>query len=126
MEIGIGIDPTARLTWDERREIVENRNRQLGRGAGRPPPGGAGGDAGCPAGRGPAIRRPPILLTWPARAAARDRAASPGVDYSAGDRVRHAKFGVGQVVEASGGKVTVRFGGQERTFVPEMAPLSKE
>jgi DNA helicase-2/ATP-dependent DNA helicase PcrA len=54
------------------------------------------------------------------------RQAASGVSYSAGERVRHAKFGVGQVVEASGGKVVVRFGGQERTFVPEMAPLSKE
>jgi DNA helicase-2/ATP-dependent DNA helicase PcrA len=54
------------------------------------------------------------------------QAASSGVSYSAGERVRHAKFGVGQVLEASGGKVVVRFGGQERTFVPEMAPLSKE
>ncbi|CAA9385526.1 MAG: ATP-dependent DNA helicase UvrD/PcrA [uncultured Rubrobacteraceae bacterium] len=54
------------------------------------------------------------------------QAASPGVSYSAGERVRHAKFGVGQVVDASGGKVVVRFGADERTFVPEMAPLSKE
>ncbi|MFG0221343.1 hypothetical protein, partial [Streptococcus suis] len=51
------------------------------------------------------------------------KAASSGVSYSAGERVRHAKFGVGQVVEAGDGKVVVRFGGQERTFVPEMAPL---
>jgi DNA helicase-2/ATP-dependent DNA helicase PcrA len=54
------------------------------------------------------------------------QAASSGVSYSAGERVRHAKFGVGQVVEAADGKVVVSFGGQERTFVPEMAPLSKE
>jgi DNA helicase-2/ATP-dependent DNA helicase PcrA len=54
------------------------------------------------------------------------RQASSGVSYSAGERVRHAKFGVGQVVEAADGKVVVSFGGQERTFVPEMAPLSKE
>ena len=46
-------------------------------------------------------------------------------DYSAGEKVRHAKFGVGEVVEAQGGKVVVRFGSQERIFVPELAPLSK-
>jgi DNA helicase II / ATP-dependent DNA helicase PcrA len=54
------------------------------------------------------------------------QAAPSGVSYSAGERVRHAKFGVGQVVEAGDGKVVVRFGADERTFVPEMAPLSKE
>ncbi len=54
------------------------------------------------------------------------QAASSGVSYSAGERVRHAKFGVGEVVEAADGKVVVRFGAEERTFVPEMAPLSKE
>ena len=53
-------------------------------------------------------------------------AAPSGASYSAGERVRHAKFGIGQVVEAADGKVVVRFGAQERTFVPEMAPLSKE
>ena len=47
------------------------------------------------------------------------------VPYRAGEQVRHAKFGVGEVVEAGGGKVVVRFGAQERTFVPELAPLSK-
>jgi DNA helicase II / ATP-dependent DNA helicase PcrA len=53
-------------------------------------------------------------------------ASSGGASYRAGERVRHAKFGVGQVVDSSDGKVVVRFGTQERTFVPEMAPLSKE
>ncbi|MDQ5811833.1 MAG: ATP-binding domain-containing protein, partial [Actinomycetota bacterium] len=52
--------------------------------------------------------------------------ATSGVaTYRAGERVRHAKFGVGEVVEAGGGKVVVRFGTQERIFVPEIAPLSK-
>jgi DNA helicase-2/ATP-dependent DNA helicase PcrA len=51
------------------------------------------------------------------------RAAS--ADYSSGERVRHAKFGVGEVVEAQAGKVVVRFGAEERVFVPEIAPLSK-
>ena len=46
-------------------------------------------------------------------------------DYNAGGRVRHAKFGVGEVVEAQDGKVVVRFGSQERIFVPDLAPLSK-
>jgi DNA helicase-2/ATP-dependent DNA helicase PcrA len=39
--------------------------------------------------------------------------------------VRHAKFGVGEVIEAQGGRVVVRFGSEERIFVPELAPLSK-
>ncbi len=52
--------------------------------------------------------------------------ATPGVaSYRAGERVRHTKFGVGEVVEAGEGKVVVRFGAQERIFVPEIAPLSK-
>ncbi len=45
--------------------------------------------------------------------------------FSAGERVRHAKFGIGEVVEAQDGKVVVRFGSEERIFVPELAPLSK-
>jgi DNA helicase-2/ATP-dependent DNA helicase PcrA len=54
-----------------------------------------------------------------------ERAAAGTVPYRAGEKVRHAKFGVGEVVEAGGGKVVVRFGTQERIFVPEIAPLSK-
>ena len=53
------------------------------------------------------------------------RAASGTSEYRAGERVRHTKFGVGEVVEAGGGRIVVRFGTQERTFVPELAPLSK-
>ena len=45
--------------------------------------------------------------------------------FSAGEKVRHAKFGVGEVVEAGAGKIVVRFGTEERTLVPEIAPLSK-
>jgi DNA helicase-2/ATP-dependent DNA helicase PcrA len=52
-----------------------------------------------------------------------ERAGVP--TFKAGERVRHAKFGVGEVVEAGGGKVVVRFGTQERVFVPEIAPLSR-
>jgi ATP-dependent DNA helicase UvrD/PcrA len=54
-----------------------------------------------------------------------ERVASGVASYRAGERVRHAKFGVGEVVEAGEGKVVVRFGTQERIFVPEIAPLSK-
>jgi DNA helicase-2/ATP-dependent DNA helicase PcrA len=51
--------------------------------------------------------------------------AAGAVPYRAGEKVRHAKFGVGEVVEAGDGKVVVRFGTQERVFVPEIAPLTK-
>jgi DNA helicase-2/ATP-dependent DNA helicase PcrA len=54
-----------------------------------------------------------------------ERAASGETVYRTGERVRHAKFGVGEVVEAGVGKVVIRFGAEERTFVPEIAPLSK-
>jgi len=54
-----------------------------------------------------------------------ERAARGTTSYRAGERVRHAKFGVGEVVEAGGGKVVVRFGTQERVFVPEIAPLTR-
>jgi len=63
---------------------------------------------------------------WGAELPRRDaleRAGAPA--FRAGERVRHAKFGVGEVVEAGGGRVVVRFGAQERVFVPEIAPLSK-
>jgi DNA helicase-2/ATP-dependent DNA helicase PcrA len=53
-----------------------------------------------------------------------ERTTSEVAAYRAGERVRHAKFGVGEVVEAGDGKVVVRFGTQERIFVPEIAPLS--
>jgi DNA helicase II / ATP-dependent DNA helicase PcrA len=54
-----------------------------------------------------------------------ERAASSATAYRAGERVRHAKFGVGEVVEAGDGKVVVKFGTQERIFVPDIAPLTK-
>jgi len=54
-----------------------------------------------------------------------ERAVSGGTAYSTGERVRHAKFGVGEVVEVASGRVVIRFGTEERTFVPEIAPLSK-
>jgi DNA helicase-2/ATP-dependent DNA helicase PcrA len=54
-----------------------------------------------------------------------ERTASGGAAYKTGEKVRHTKFGVGEVVEAGVGKVVIRFGNEERTFVPEIAPLSK-
>jgi DNA helicase-2/ATP-dependent DNA helicase PcrA len=54
-----------------------------------------------------------------------ESAASGGAAYKAGERVRHTKFGVGEVVETGVGKVVIRFGTEERTFVPEIAPLSR-
>ena len=50
---------------------------------------------------------------------------APAAASRAGERVRHAKFGVGEIVEAQKGRVVVRFGSEERIFVPELAPLSK-
>jgi DNA helicase-2/ATP-dependent DNA helicase PcrA len=55
----------------------------------------------------------------------RSEEAGASAAFSTGERVRHAKFGVGEVVEAQDGKVVVRFGSEERIFVPELAPLSK-
>ncbi|MGB3683969.1 MAG: UvrD-helicase domain-containing protein [Rubrobacteraceae bacterium] len=55
-----------------------------------------------------------------------ERAVSSGSEeYRAGERVRHARFGEGEVVEAGAGKVVVRFGTEQKTFVPGLAPLSK-
>jgi DNA helicase II / ATP-dependent DNA helicase PcrA len=54
-----------------------------------------------------------------------ERAATRATAYKTGEKVRHTKFGVGEVVEAGVGKVVIRFGTEERTFVPEIAPLSK-
>jgi hypothetical protein len=78
----------------------------------------AGTVAGSSAGRG----------GWGAALSRRgefESAATGATAYRAGERVRHAKFGVGEVVEAGDGKVVVRFGAQERVFVPEIAPLTK-
>jgi DNA helicase-2/ATP-dependent DNA helicase PcrA len=59
------------------------------------------------------------------RTGGQERPVSEGTQYRAGDRVRHGKFGVGEVVEAAPGRVVIRFETEERTFVPEIAPLSK-
>ena len=54
-----------------------------------------------------------------------ETAVSGETAYKTGERVRHARFGVGEVVEAASGRIVIRFGTEERTFVPEIAPLSK-
>ncbi len=54
-----------------------------------------------------------------------ERAVAAGTPFRTGEKVRHAKFGVGEVVEAGAGKVVVRFGAEEKTLVPEIAPLSR-
>ena len=55
----------------------------------------------------------------------RGSVASGASTFAPGEKVRHAKFGVGEVVEASAGKVVIRFGAEQKTLVPEIAPLSK-
>jgi DNA helicase II / ATP-dependent DNA helicase PcrA len=54
-----------------------------------------------------------------------ENVASGVTEYRAGERVRHARFGVGEVVEAGAARIVIRFGTEERTFVPEIAPLSR-
>src|SRR5215203_6046050 len=54
-----------------------------------------------------------------------ERAASEDTAYRTGEKVRHVRFGIGEVVEAASGRIVIRFGTEERTFVPEIAPLSK-
>jgi DNA helicase-2/ATP-dependent DNA helicase PcrA len=68
---------------------------------------------------------PPRREGRPAMAPSNAGATVEAAAFSAGEKVRHAKFGVGEVVEAGGGRVVVRFGTQEKIFVPELAPLSK-
>jgi hypothetical protein len=46
-------------------------------------------------------------------------------EFSVGGKVRHPKFGTGEVLDFSEGRIVVRFDEGERTFVPEIAPLSK-
>ncbi|MEA2176182.1 MAG: hypothetical protein QOD00_3774 [Blastocatellia bacterium] len=45
------------------------------------------------------------------------RAYSPQATFAAGDVVSHPKFGLGEVVEARGGKIDVKFGGEKRTLL---------
>lgn len=72
--------------------------------------------AGGPSGGWGVFSRPPER---------REAAVEHPVRFRAGERVRHARFGLGEVVEAGGDRVVVRFGTRERTFVPELAPLRK-
>ncbi len=58
----------------------------------------------------------------------RGNGAQPASDtprFRAGDRVRHAKFGDGEILESGAGKVVVRFGTEVKTLVPELARLSR-
>ena len=54
-----------------------------------------------------------------------ERAMPEKALFGVGDKVRHAKFGVGEVVEADSGKLVIRFGAGTKTLVPGLAPLSK-
>ena len=45
--------------------------------------------------------------------------------YRVGDAVRHRRFGPGEVTATRDGTIVVKFGTQERIFVPEIAPLTK-
>ena len=45
--------------------------------------------------------------------------------YRVGDAVHHRRFGPGEVTTIRDGTIVVRFGTQEKIFVPEIAPLTK-
>jgi DNA helicase II / ATP-dependent DNA helicase PcrA len=45
--------------------------------------------------------------------------------YRVGDAVDHRRFGAGEVTAIRDGTMVVRFGAQERIFVPGIAPLTK-
>ena len=47
------------------------------------------------------------------------------VAYSRGDTVHHKRLGAGEVVSVGDSTVVIRFGDGEKTFVPELAPLTK-
>jgi DNA helicase-2/ATP-dependent DNA helicase PcrA len=53
-----------------------------------------------------------------------EKAVAPAA-FRVGEKVRHSKFGVGEVVEAASDKLVVDFGGQQKALVPEIAPLVK-
>ncbi len=40
--------------------------------------------------------------------------------FRVGDSVKHAKFGLGEVIESAPDRIVVEFGGRERVFVPEI------
>jgi DNA helicase-2/ATP-dependent DNA helicase PcrA len=74
----------------------------------------------CKAGGASGTRRAPAFGRPPERTGDGEPPA-----FRAGERVRHAKFGVGEVVDARAGRVVVRFGSEDRTFVPGLAPLRR-
>ena len=53
------------------------------------------------------------------------RSAPAGESYRSGEKVRHPKFGEGEVVEATETRLVVKFGREEKILVPGLAPLSK-
>jgi DNA helicase-2/ATP-dependent DNA helicase PcrA len=94
--------------------------------------GGAGGSRGSSSRSRETVGRGGwgSALSSPGSGSAGGRRSSQGEapddgGFSKGDRVKHGKFGEGEVVSTGGGKVVVRFGTEEKTFVPGLAPLSK-
>lgn len=75
---------------------------------------------GCKSG---AITEPARLRGGLSRSGGQEGKVS--VVFKVGERVRHTRFGVGEVVDSQAGKVVVRFGVQEKVFVPDLAPLSR-
>ncbi|HET7481150.1 MAG TPA: hypothetical protein VFJ72_16715, partial [Rubrobacteraceae bacterium] len=61
----------------------------------------------------------------PKRGSSSPEPASDSPSFRAGEKVRHAKFGEGEILESGAGKVVVRFGSDVKTLVPELARLSK-
>jgi len=57
--------------------------------------------------------------------AGRNNGRKPPKSYRVGDAVYHAKHGPGAVVAGGDSVVVVRFGTEEKTFVPELAPLTR-
>lgn len=51
--------------------------------------------------------------------------SASGSAFRVGDSVRHKRYGRGEVIAVGGGRVSVRFGEDDKTFVPEIAPLKK-
>lgn len=54
-----------------------------------------------------------------------EKGATAAVSYRVGDEVRHAKFGIGEVVAVGDGTVVARFKDGEKTLVAAVAPLNK-
>lgn len=60
-----------------------------------------------------------------AQQATKKKVAAMAGAFSAGDRVRHPKFGEGLVLEATDRVVTVDFNGDRKKLAPGLAPLTK-